>query len=123
LPTLTKRYGEHAALAQDAEDADILYMTVSYALRCRDELNTLTALVADAKLAESVILSYTLGKLLQDAPSPLPKSKIFSEFKVYCPISVKLFVSKSVHFNSTNTEYFLTPHRNSWERLIHVQFM
>ena len=82
------RYAQHATIAQDAQDANVLYVTASYVLKCRDDLKSLTALVADAKLAESVPVSHALGRLLQDAPVPVPNSKIFSEFKVACPISV-----------------------------------
>ncbi|KAA1470237.1 hypothetical protein DENSPDRAFT_817768 [Dentipellis sp. KUC8613] len=81
IPSLLNALTQHAALAQQALDAEVAAESLEHLLRCRTAFDELEGLVVEGRLPEAVEACHPLEKELCAAPTALSKSKVLEALK------------------------------------------
>ncbi|CUA78197.1 Sorting nexin-41 [Cryptococcus neoformans var, neoformans B-3501A] [Rhizoctonia solani] len=79
VPAVLSTLSAHSALAQDAQDANILHAVLTHLTECRDEFKTLSNLVESGRLPAAVRKSEETQYLIQSAPKPLERSAVMKD--------------------------------------------
>lgn len=82
VPNLITSLTQHAALAQDAEDAHIHQETISYLAECRSRLQNLGRLVQEGLLPDAMKACTQVEELLAHSPSHLQDTNLLADLKV-----------------------------------------
>lgn len=100
LPTLVNTLTVHAALAQDASDAEVIHEAFSYLLQCRNAYSSVVSLVSAGELPEAVKESANVQQLLDGLPESLKQTTVVEDLKVRSNwLSIGSF-TKSCHLSA-----------------------
>ncbi|EGO22432.1 hypothetical protein SERLADRAFT_350499 [Serpula lacrymans var. lacrymans S7.9] len=100
IPVLIRNLTAHQTLAQESLNADTLYRSLLHLSDCRTELLSLQSLVDEGNLPRAAKSCEALQHLLDTAPSPLDKAKIFQV--------IKFVIRPSIHAPQSNISYSLS---------------
>ena len=82
VPTLVGTLTQHAALAQEAADAEALSSALEYLARCKQEMHELVALVEGGRLPEAVERYADVEKLLGQQQPSLAGTDVYVDLQV-----------------------------------------
>lgn len=96
VPTLIRALEAHSTLAQQALNSEVTYEALEHLLRCRQEFDTLDALVNEGKLPEAVDACRAMESLLGAAPVALASSNAMVQLKVCFVRTIMWEVSRGI---------------------------
>ena len=91
MPKLLGTLTQHAVLAQEAADAEVMHQAMSHLAHCKREMQSLAALVGEGRLPDAVALCLSLEHTLATSPPPLPATKILNDIQVCCTLHMDTF--------------------------------
>ena len=85
VPNLVTSLTRHAALAQEAADADVKRVALAHLNRCRQEMRHLAQLVKEGRLPDAMAACEQFETLLSQSPRPLQDTPLLVDLKVILP--------------------------------------
>ncbi|KAI0091457.1 Centromere/kinetochore Zw10-domain-containing protein [Irpex rosettiformis] len=76
VPNLLSTLTQHAALAQELSDAEVMHQAMSHLAHCKREMQSLASLVEQGRLPDAIALCVGLERSLATAPPPLPSTDV-----------------------------------------------
>ncbi|KDQ61547.1 hypothetical protein JAAARDRAFT_190291 [Jaapia argillacea MUCL 33604] len=81
IPNLVKKLAAHAALTQQASDAQVSVNVQTHLQRCRSEFDSLTLSLERGQLPDAVMAGQRLEELIVNVPPPLGQAQVMMDLK------------------------------------------